>query len=219
MDVARQAGTLVEPCPLDRPLGEAGPFDRHRHLVGHSGQQVELAARQPPPVAHGEIHHAERPIAGIQRHARVAAQPAGLRRLACLDRRGQPAALDDIDVAGRELAALEEVETPAGPAGHSHRFLQVGRQALGGGAVEAMGGGVEQPHPAGLDAQQVRHAPEGFAGGALLGGGAIERLGHFLQHAQGSRLCEPACVARAVPGLQPARGAAPHLTHVTLQPA
>jgi hypothetical protein len=49
-------------------------------------------------------------------------------------------------------------------------------------------GGLAQPDPPGLRAEQIRHAAERLARGALLGRRAVERFGDFLEDSQRSRL-------------------------------
>ena len=80
VDVAGDARALVGPRVLDRLLAQARPLDRHADLIRDRRQQIQLLPRQPPPAAHREVHHAERPIAGVQRHARMAAQAAASTR-------------------------------------------------------------------------------------------------------------------------------------------
>ena len=184
VDVARDARALVRSRMLDRPIGQARPFDRDADLVGDGGEQVELLPGQPAPAAHGEVHDADRRVAGIDRHAGVPAQPPRERGLVRFHRGGEPRALEDVDVARFELAAAEQLEAPARATRHAHRLLQIGRQALGGGAVELIGRGVAQPHPAGLDAEEIGHAGERVGRRALDGGRAVERLGDLLEDAQ-----------------------------------
>ena len=102
--------------------------------------------------------------------------------------RGEPAALDHIDVTRRQLTAPKELETPTRPAGHAHRFLQVRGQTLYRSAIEAAGGRIAQPDPSGLDAKQIGHAPERLPRRPLLGRRAIESFSDFFQDSKRSRL-------------------------------
>ena len=69
-------------------------------------------------------------------------------------------------------------------AGHPDRRLQIRRKILDGGAVEAVRLRIAQPDPAGLDAEEIGHARECFAGRPLLGRRAVERFGDLLEHPQ-----------------------------------
>ena len=58
---------------LDRLVGEPRPFDRAADLIRNRCQQIELLTGQAAPAAHRQVHHAERPLAGVERHAGMAA--------------------------------------------------------------------------------------------------------------------------------------------------
>ena len=192
VEITRDTGALVRPRMLDRLLAEARALDGHADLIRDGRQQIQLLSRQPPPAAHREVHDAERPIARIERNARVASQAPGQRRLRRPHRRRQPAALDHVDVPRRQLPAAKELEAPARPAGHPYRFLEVRRQVLYGGAVKTVGRRIAEPHPAGFDAEQSGHAAERLARRPLFGRRAVECFGHFLEDAQRSRFGEAA---------------------------
>jgi hypothetical protein len=192
MHVAGDPRALVSTCVLDRLPGETRPFDRHAHLIGDRRQQIELLSCQPPPAAHREVHHAERPIAGIERHARMAAQAGGRRRLVRRHGGRQPAASDHIDVPRRQLPLPEQLEAPARSARHAHRLLQIRRQTLDRRVVEAARGRIAQPDPPGLDAKEIHHPPQRLSSGLLLRRRPVERFGDLFQHTQGARLGERA---------------------------
>jgi hypothetical protein len=182
VDIARDPRTFVVTRSLDRLLGESRPFDRDADLIRNRRQQIELLARQAAPAAHREVHHAERPLARVERHAGMAAQPGRRRGLRRRDGRRQAAAFDDVDVARGQLTFSKQLEAPAGAPGHAHRLLEIRREVLNGGIVEMTGVRLAQPDPAGLDAEQIDHAAQGFAGRALLGRRAVQRFGDFLEH-------------------------------------
>ena len=171
---ARWIGLLAQPRPLDR----------HADLAGDRRQQIELLTRQPPPVPHREVHDAERAIPGVERHAGMAAQPLRLGGLRRFQRRREPAAPDHVDIPRRQLAALKELQAPARLAGHPDRRLQIRRKILNRGAVVAVRLRIAQPDPAGLDAEEIGHARERFAGRPLLGRRAVEGFGDLLEHTQ-----------------------------------
>src|SRR5688500_7425631 len=98
----------------------------------------------------------------------MTAQATRLGRLLRLHRGGEPAAFDDVDIAGRQLTAPEQFEAPARSAGHSHRRLQVRWKALDRRVVEAVGRRIAQPYPPGFNAEQIRDALERLAGCTLL---------------------------------------------------
>ena len=190
MHIAGNPRSLVRAGALDRLLAEARPLDRDADLVRDRRQQIQLLPREPPPAAHREVHDAERTIGGIQRHARVTAQAVRQRRLPRFDRGRQPAALDDVDVPRRQLAAAKQLETPARAAGHAHRLLQIRRQVLHRSAVEAVRRRIAQPDPAGLDTEEIGDAAERLARYSLFGRRAVERFGDFLEYPQRARLRE-----------------------------
>jgi hypothetical protein len=187
VDVARDACTLVGPRALDGLLAQARPLDRHTDLVRDRRQQIQLLTCQPPPVPHREVHHAERTIPGVERHARMAAQALRLGRPRRFHGWREPAALDHVDIARGQLAALKELQAPARSAGHPDRLLQVRRQILYGGAVEAVRLRIAEPDPTGLHAEEIRHAGKRFAGRPLLRRGAVERFGDLLEDPQRPR--------------------------------
>jgi hypothetical protein len=69
-------------------------------------------------------------------------------------------------------------------AGHAHRLTQERRQVLGRGAVEAPRFRIDQPDPAGAQAEQIDDARERGMQGTLDVGGAVERLGDVLENAE-----------------------------------
>lgn len=107
VDVASDSCSFVGARMFNRLFAEARSLDRHTHLIRNRSQKIELVACQPAPVAHRQIHDAERPGTGIQRDAGMTTQAVRQRGLLRFDRRRKTAALDDVNVACRQLAALK----------------------------------------------------------------------------------------------------------------
>src|SRR5205807_1151573 len=90
----------------------------------------------------------------------------------------ETAALDDVDVARgkRAVAELADAEAPR-LAAHARRLLQVGRQIARGGPVDVPRLRIDEPYPAGLQAEEVGDESERPVEGLLDRRRAVERLG------------------------------------------
>src|SRR5205807_4697290 len=90
----------------------------------------------------------------------------------------EAAALDDVDVARgeRAVAELADAEAPR-LAAHTRRLLQIRRQVARGGAVDVPRLRIDEPHPAGLQAEEVGDESERPVESLFDRRRAIQRLG------------------------------------------
>ena len=181
--IAGEPRALLDSSEPDALLRQPRPLDGDANLRGNRLEEIQLATSQPPPPRRGHVHDPQAAGPEVERKAGVVAQAAG--RGAIADHgRAQAAALDDVDVLGRERAGSIGIDAPAAATGHPHGIAEERRQVTRRRIVETSRHRIDQPHPAGFQSQQIGDPSERFTDRLVDVGRAVERLGDVTQDAE-----------------------------------
>ena len=158
VDLTSDSGPLLGARQSRRVLRQPGALDGDANLVRDGRQEPQFLRRQLAPLGTRHIHDAERFVLKVERNAGVVAQTGRQRGRLAAKRRLQAAALDNVDVGGRQLAVAKVVDAPAATTTrHAHPFLEVRRQLAFRRVIEAVGVLVQQPDPTRAKAEHVGH--------------------------------------------------------------